>query len=164
MVLGKATTNCLTFSLLTNYRVGNDCAGITIRSNGIIDKAKEENYPIEQENDVYKLTSPDGYKFYIIDEAPKQESKTGSPFFLNLIETYNFVLSIFLDLVEKVTINCTNLTESLEYWHNILDMTIVSKDESKATLSYGDDQANLELNQIGKCPFLIKFYFAFSEK
>lgn len=47
---------------------GNEFAGLTIRSKEVIERAKTLQYPVTDENGIAVLTSPDGYKFYILNE------------------------------------------------------------------------------------------------
>lgn len=56
-----------------SYELGNDFYGITIRSNKVIERAKENQYPIVEENNYSILTAPDGYKFYILNEPESNE-------------------------------------------------------------------------------------------
>lgn len=58
---------CKTESII--WILGNDFHGITIRSKGIIDRAKEDNYPFILNDKIYSLKSPDGYTFFIVDES-----------------------------------------------------------------------------------------------
>lgn len=106
---------------------GNDCAGITIRSKDVIERAKRHSYPfVEHTNDQFKLISPDGYTF-LIENVEQPDGK---------------------DPVLKTTIHCKSLPESLGYWHDLLNMTIVTRSDKRATLSYGPCQAGLELAEI----------------
>lgn len=80
-------------------------------------------------NDNYILTAPDGYQFFVINEDQE----------LNL------------DPVTKVALNVTNLSESKNYWHKILEMRIISeKENNKLLLTYKENQAKLELIQINE--------------
>ena len=54
----------------------------------------------------------------------------------------------FSGLVNKVTLNCSNLEESLKYWNGQLGMTVKSKSDSSALLSFGEGQSEVELNQL----------------
>lgn len=54
---------------IKSYELGNEFGGITIRSSEALIRAKKHNYSINKENEWNVLISPDGYKFYIIDEA-----------------------------------------------------------------------------------------------
>lgn len=61
--------------------IGNEFAGLTIRSKEVIERAKNLDYPIIDEDGVAVLTSPDGYKFYIINEPqPKDQGILSSMF------------------------------------------------------------------------------------
>lgn len=113
---------------IKSYELGNDCAGITIRSKDVIERAKQHSYPIaEESNDIFKLISPDGYTFFIENGTQLNDR----------------------DPVVKTTINCKNLNDSLAYWHDLLHMNIIAKNDKRATLSYdADTQAALELCEI----------------
>ncbi|GAB0087177.1 Glyoxalase domain-containing protein 4 [Sergentomyia squamirostris] len=107
------------------YELGNDFGGMTIRDGEILSRAKNLNYEIAKDDGRDFLTSPDGYRFYIESSETSHEDK-----------------------VSKVTLHCTNLKESLDYWNGLLDMKILSEDANSATLSYGEKQASLELKEI----------------
>ncbi|XP_059618565.1 glyoxalase domain-containing protein 4 [Phlebotomus argentipes] len=108
-----------------SYDLGNDFGGMTIKDKDILSRAQNLNYSVSKDGEREFLTSPDGYKFYIESEAP-----TGA------------------DKVSKVTLHCANLKRSLDYWHGLLNMKILSEGDKLAVLSYGDNQASLELREI----------------
>merc|ERR1712071_233753 len=83
------------------------------------------NGPYDEHNSQF-LEAPGGYRFYVIDE-PQPSGK---------------------DPVQKVTIASSNLEKSLKYWNELLSMKLIEKKESTALLSYGENQAKLELNDI----------------
>lgn len=58
---------------INNYQLGNDFKGITIRSKDIIQRAKKNNWPINEENGLNVLQAPGGYKYFIINEDPANE-------------------------------------------------------------------------------------------
>lgn len=109
-----------------NYDLGNDLNGITIKSKGIVDRAKEQNYPFTVENNVYTLQSPDGYTFYINDEEPTTH-----------------------DPVEKVTINTNDLQKTTTYWTDVLGITAFDRSDNEIALAYDSKQTKLAFNQIG---------------
>lgn len=53
---------------IKNYKLGNDFQGITIRSSDVIERAKKNNWPIENENGIAVLEAPGGYKYYVIND------------------------------------------------------------------------------------------------
>ena len=108
------------------YELGNDFGGLTIKSKGIIDRVKQFKYPMKDLGDICGLVSPDGYKFFIID----QETEANS------------------DPVKEVTLNVTNLDDSLKYWHEILNMKLLNKETKQAILTYNESQASLKLVQL----------------
>lgn len=117
-----------------SYDLGNDFNGITIKSKGIIDRAKEQNYPFKVVDNVYVLQSPDGYNFYVNDE----EQTTNDP-------------------VQKVTINTNDLQKTATYWTDVLGITAVDKNDTEIVLAYDSKQTKLAFNQCG-------LYFIFMRK
>ncbi|VDP45605.1 unnamed protein product [Soboliphyme baturini] len=49
------------------------------------------------------------------------------------------------DPFSKVILNVSELKKSLVFWHDILNMTIVSRSATNAVLSYGPEQCPLEI-------------------
>ncbi|XP_015114094.1 glyoxalase domain-containing protein 4 [Diachasma alloeum] len=112
---------------IKSYELGNDFQGITIRSKEVIERAKKNNWPISEENGVSLLQAPGGYKYYIINE-PQVAGK---------------------DPVEKVTLSSSNLEKSISYWRDILNLKVYDQKDKTVLLGFGDDQAKLELKDIG---------------
>jgi catechol-2,3-dioxygenase len=54
------------------------------------------------------------------------------------------------DPVEKVALASSNLQRSIDYWNGILGLKIYSQNDKKVVLGFADDQAKLELEDIGK--------------
>ncbi|KAK5645318.1 hypothetical protein RI129_006618 [Pyrocoelia pectoralis] len=106
-----------------SYEKGNDFIGITIKSKEVLERAKAENWPILEGN---VLEAPGGYKFFIKDE-PQPTIK---------------------DPIEKVTIACTSLAKSLDYWNGILGLNIFEKSAKSASVGFKDSEAKLELTEI----------------
>ena len=52
-----------------HYEIGNDFQGITIRSKEAIERAKTHNWPIKEENGIFILEAPGGYKYFILNET-----------------------------------------------------------------------------------------------
>lgn len=104
---------------VSSYELGNDLQGITIRSNSVVAKAKELNYPVaEAEEGRHVLTAPDGYRFFVVAE---DGDATPS------------------DPVSEVTLSCSNLATTVKYWQDTLGMQLVSEsrgDTKAAVLSY----------------------------
>ncbi|CAG5122621.1 unnamed protein product [Candidula unifasciata] len=109
-----------------SYKLGNDFLGITIHSNTIVDRAQQCGYPFTTEKDVSILTSPDGYKFNIINKAAQ-----GDP-------------------VKQISLASSNLTQSVDYWSRLCGMTIYNQDAKSAILGYDENQCKLELVDIGQ--------------
>ncbi|XP_063973651.1 glyoxalase domain-containing protein 4 [Diachasmimorpha longicaudata] len=112
---------------IKSYELGNDFQGITIRSKEVIERAKKNNWPINEENGVSVLQAPGGYKYYIINE-PQVAGK---------------------DPVEKVTLSSSSLEKSISYWKDILNLKVYDQKDKTVLLGFGDDQAKLELKDIG---------------
>lgn len=49
-------------------------AGITIRSKEAIERAKDAKYPYGYEDGIFVIASPDGYKFFILNEPQPKDS------------------------------------------------------------------------------------------
>ncbi|XP_017872046.1 PREDICTED: glyoxalase domain-containing protein 4 [Drosophila arizonae] len=107
-----------------SYDLGNDFGGITINSKDILKRAAEHSYPIAKQGDKSVLTSPDGYKFYIVDTAP------GS------------------DPMQQVELHVTKLDASRKYWTELLKMNVLSASEDSILLAYDAKQTALRLTAL----------------
>ncbi|XP_030379083.1 glyoxalase domain-containing protein 4 [Scaptodrosophila lebanonensis] len=103
-----------------SYELGNDFGGLTIRSSGVLARAAEHDYPLNKEGDLNVLSSPDGYKFYIIDE---EEAEGNDP-------------------VKQVALNVTNLDASRKYWQELLQMEPLEENGDKNSLVLRYDGQN----------------------
>lgn len=114
---------------VSSYEMGNDFGGVTIHSKDILSRAAEHSYPVKQVagRAGSLLTSPDGYKFYVIDQP-----SAGS------------------DPVQSVELNVSNLQNSRKYWHDLLQMQVLEEGEGSLRLSYGGEQASLQITQIAE--------------
>jgi len=112
---------------ISQYELGNDFRGITIKSKEIIERARKNNWPVAEENGLSVLKAPGGYKYYIIDESQPAGQ----------------------DPVQKVTLASSNLQKSIAYWKDILQMKVYEQKDRSVLLGYGDNQAKLELEDIG---------------
>lgn len=101
---------------------------MSIKTSGIIERVKKQNYPFAVDNDVYVLTSPDGYKFYVTDSA---EQEDGDP-------------------VQNVIINSKDLQKTQAFWTDLLKMQLVQQSEKEISLTYGAKQAQLVFRKTGK--------------
>ncbi|XP_034475220.1 glyoxalase 1 [Drosophila innubila] len=106
-----------------SYEMGNDFGGVTIHSKDILTKAAEHSYPVSKQGDRNMLTSPDGYKFYVVEAEPSASS----------------------DPVQQVELHVSDLAASRKYWHELLKMNKIEENEESLLLSYGDKQASLRL-------------------
>lgn len=104
-----------------SYALGNDFRGITVKSKEVLERAQKNQYPVVQENGQAVLQSPDGYKFFVVPEQTE-----GDP-------------------VQKVSLSCTNLSKSVDYWNKLCGMKVYSSDDKTALLGFGDNQCKLEL-------------------
>ncbi|VDI05766.1 Hypothetical predicted protein [Mytilus galloprovincialis] len=57
------------------YKLGNDFRGITIHSKDIIRNANKLNYPVVTDGESQILTSPDGYKFIVMEKETEGENE-----------------------------------------------------------------------------------------
>lgn len=135
---------------------GNDFHGITIQSQGIIDRAKQENYPFALDNGVYSFKSPDGYTFFVKDEPTNGNGNFNFNFslsflFLDKISNQSICNNLVSDPVQKVALNCTNIEKTLHYWHDLLQLNVITKTNKSILLAYGESSAQLEFVQLGKC-------------
>lgn len=111
---------------IKKYSLGNDFQGLTINSKTIIENAKKCNYPFTEVNkEQYALQAPDGYKFTVNEK----ESNGDDP-------------------VRMVSLGVTNLQKSVDYWHGVLGMNIVSKSDKNAVLNFDPKKCALELVQL----------------
>ncbi|KAM7350851.1 glyoxalase domain-containing protein 4 [Cochliomyia hominivorax] len=110
---------------VTSYEMGNDFAGVVLKSQESIERALAHNYPITDVGEKKLLISPDGYKFYII---PEPEPKDQDP-------------------VVNVGLHVSNLEDSKKYWHDLLRMNLVLEEDKSILLKYADNQAALCLKQ-----------------
>lgn len=113
---------------VTNYHLGNDFGGITIRSSAVIERAKAANYPTTMENGKHILLAPGGYRFLIINENQPTDR----------------------DPVVQVTLNVSDLPKSVYYWNSTLQMKLVVQTDNSGVLTYGENQARLQLNKISE--------------
>lgn len=76
------------------------------------------------------------------------------------IEIYKIILHILLcnyvndiyvsDPVVKVSLASSNLSKSIAYWNGLLSLKIFEKNNKSVLLGFSEDQAKLELVDIGK--------------
>lgn len=106
------------------YALGNDFNGVTIRSAAVIERAKAAKYPFQEENGRFILRTPEGYPFFILNEPQPTNS----------------------DPIVKFGLNVMDIKKSIEYWHSILRMKLLSSTETTALLTYDEEkQVSLEL-------------------
>ncbi|XP_002132911.2 glyoxalase 1-like [Drosophila pseudoobscura] len=111
---------------VTSYEMGNDFGGVTIHSTEILPRAAQHSYPIEKTEGGHLLTSPDGYKFHVIDQA---------------------VTEADADPVQSVELRVTNLAASRQYWEQLLRMQPLAENKQSVWLTYDFKQASLQLTQ-----------------
>lgn len=109
------------------YKLGNDFRGIWIKSNKAIECIKSTGYKVTKEsNGVVQVNSPDGHSYFV--------SKSGQD---------------GLNEMVKVSMNVSNLTQSLNYWRNTLGMSVYDQKMDSALLGFARDQCKLEVVSIG---------------
>jgi len=109
---------------ISNYKLGNDFQGITIQSSECLARAKQAGWPVVDDGGRAVLEAPGGYKFFIID-LPQPKDR---------------------DPVTSVAIAVTNMTRSVNYWADLLGMSVTSATLKTTTLSYNSSsQATLVL-------------------
>jgi catechol-2,3-dioxygenase len=54
------------------------------------------------------------------------------------------------DPVQSVSLGVSDLAASLKYWHELLGMTVVSQSSDRATLTFSEKQAMLELVKLAE--------------
>ncbi|ALC49362.1 CG1532 [Drosophila busckii] len=106
-----------------SYELGNDFGGLTIHSNEILKRAAEHSYPTQKQDERSVLTSPDGYKVYVVNSKPAAGT----------------------DPVKQVELHVSDLAASRKYWHELLKMKLLEQTEQSVLLSYGNNQAALRL-------------------
>nr|ADG64910.1 hypothetical protein GA25437 [Drosophila pseudoobscura]ADG64915.1 hypothetical protein GA25437 [Drosophila pseudoobscura]ADG64916.1 hypothetical protein GA25437 [Drosophila pseudoobscura]ADG64917.1 hypothetical protein GA25437 [Drosophila pseudoobscura]ADG64918.1 hypothetical protein GA25437 [Drosophila pseudoobscura] len=112
---------------VTSYEMGNDFGGVTIHSTEILPRAAQHSYPIDKTEGGSLLTSPDGYKFLVIDQAAPTADA---------------------DPVQSVELHVSNLAASRQYWEQLLRLQPLAENKQSVRLSYGGKQASLQLTQI----------------
>ncbi|XP_026329262.1 glyoxalase domain-containing protein 4 isoform X2 [Hyposmocoma kahamanoa] len=112
---------------VTEYEQGNDFLGLTIQSSECLRRAAAMNWPVKEENGNKFCEAPGGYKFYIIDKP--QPTNT--------------------DPVQKVSLASSNLARSIAYWNGLLSLKIFEQTDKTVLLGFSEDQAKLELVDIG---------------
>ncbi|XP_072943836.1 glyoxalase domain-containing protein 4 [Epargyreus clarus] len=113
---------------VTHYEQGNDFLGLTIQSSESLKRAASSNWPVKEQNGMKYVEAPGGYKFYIIDK-PQPVDK---------------------DPVQKVSLASSNLARSIAYWNGLLSLKIFEKTDKSVVLGFSEDQAKLELVDIGE--------------
>jgi len=109
------------------YALGNDFMGLTINSTQAFENCKAMGTEAELLDDgSYAAVAPGGYKFILKNTEAKGD-----------------------DPVEKVTLASSDLKASVEYWTTIAGMKVFSQTELTALVGYNDEQAKLELKDIG---------------
>lgn len=108
-----------------SYDRGNDFIGMTVKSKQALERAKKQKWPIRDGNIV---EAPGGYPFTIIDEPQPTDR----------------------DPVEKVTVACSNLANSIKYWNGVLGLPIFNQTNDSVLVGFNKDEAKLELKDIGE--------------
>nr|AHK12750.1 cytosolic juvenile hormone-binding protein [Antheraea pernyi] len=112
---------------VTHYDQGNDFLGLTLESSESLKRAAANNWPIQEQNGLKYVEAPGGYKFYIIDKPQPVDR----------------------DPVVKVSLASSNLSRSIAYWNGLLALKIYEQTDKTVLLGFADNQAKLELVDIG---------------
>lgn len=59
---------------INEYETGNDFKAITIHSKDIIKRARDNGWPMQEENGKFVMQAPGGYKYHIINEQHSANS------------------------------------------------------------------------------------------
>jgi len=113
---------------ISDYELGNDYLGIVIQSQEAIQRAKNLGWPIAAEGEYQVVEAPGGYKFHLINK-PQPSDK---------------------DPVQRVILGSSNLQKSVDYWHVLCGMKIVSKKDPEAVMNFADNQCKLLLKDLGQ--------------
>lgn len=111
-----------------SYKLGNEFGGVTIKSKDVINRARANNYPLEEQGDRVMLQAPGGFKFFILNEDAAADE----------------------DPIKYIIYNATNLEKSIKYWSGLLNMKIIRQNDSNALLSYNDGRFGIELSKINE--------------
>lgn len=112
------------------YALGNDFQGFHVCSSKAVANCKSSGYSSTTEADgSLKVVDPDGYPFFL-NPSDAEASKS--------------------DLANKVTLSCTDLQKSVDFWSSIAGMKVFTKSEDRALLGYDKKQAKLELKFISE--------------
>jgi len=104
-----------------SYKLGNDLKGLTLS----LPKPLYDNVRKADQDGQGFVMAPDGYKlFYQLGDEVAKASVT------------------------KASLNCTNLEEAIKFWSGQLGLEVKARAENAATLTFGEGQADLELNQL----------------
>lgn len=110
-----------------HYVQGNDMRGITINSPGVTENIKNGNWPYVEQDDFYSFQSPTGYSFYLAKNSSANEA-TGD--------------------VRMVTLACSQLATSVDYWKNLCGMKLYEETENAVVVGFADGQCKLKLQAI----------------
>jgi len=108
-----------------SYKQGNDFRGLTIHSTSILENAKKHEWPVHTEEGLSYVQAPDGYKFYI-----KEEAAAGDP-------------------VTQVSLSSSDLQRSIDFWSKKCGMKIFSQDSKRAVMGFNDADCKLEVVDVG---------------
>lgn len=114
---------------VSSYKLGNEFGGVTIKSKDVVSRIKKDGIPHEDQADGSVLIrAPDGYKFFILNESPREEE----------------------DSIKFIIYNVSNLEKSLKYWNGLLNQKIIRNDGKSALLSYNDGRFGIQFTQISE--------------
>lgn len=112
-----------------SYQLGNEFGGVTIKSKEVVNRVKKDGIQHESNSDgSIVLQAPDGFKFFIINEAAADDE----------------------DPIKFIIYNVSNLNASVKYWNGLLNMKIIRNDGKSALLSYNDGRFGIQFTQINE--------------
>ncbi|KAK3283011.1 hypothetical protein CYMTET_9275, partial [Cymbomonas tetramitiformis] len=106
---------------IKSYELGNDFNCINVKHSAAFDKLKASGVGETLGDGAILVRSPDGYAFKV---------EGGSAPTLS------------------VTLNVVDLKKSLAYWNGLLGLAVLSSDATSASLSFGESQSALNLQQL----------------
>lgn len=109
---------------VANYKLGNDLASIQIASKSVYDNVvkNDKGWVFMHKNpESIVLISPDEYIFEVLNEERD------------------------LPLIRKVSLLCSNIEVSKNYWNSLLGMKLYEEDQNTFTGAFSDSDAKLEM-------------------
>jgi len=109
---------------ISSYELGNDYRAIHVQSDVALENVKSCSKAQKIQDGSYVVNDPDGHPFHV-------SGSEGSA-----------------SRITKVSLNVKDIHESKEFWHTLCELPLVSETKEQITLSFGKNQAQLELNSL----------------